>query len=64
MSKITCLWDAKAELGEGVRYDAIRNEVWWVDILGQKNFCLSLNTGKKSQQLMKAGKDLQARKET
>lgn len=49
MSKITCLWDAKAELGERVRYDAIRNEVWWVDILGQKIFCLSLNTGKKSQ---------------
>jgi hypothetical protein len=29
MSKITCLWDAKAELGEGVRYDAIT--MWAID---------------------------------
>lgn len=49
MSKITCLWDARAELGEGVRYDAIRNEVWWVDILGQKIFCLAIHNGKKRQ---------------
>ena len=49
MSKVICLWDAKAQLGEGVRYDLIRNEVWWVDILGQKIFCLSLHNGKKRQ---------------
>lgn len=42
-----CIWDAKAELGEGVRYDAVRDAVWWVDILGQKIFRIDLATGEK-----------------
>ena len=26
MSKVICLWDAKAQLGEGVRYDLIASD--------------------------------------
>jgi xylono-1,5-lactonase len=49
MAKIECIWDAKAELGEGVRYDAATQELWWVDILGQKIFCLDLSSGKRHE---------------
>jgi sugar lactone lactonase YvrE len=45
MRELKCLWEARAELGEGVRYDRERDAVWWVDILGQKIFCLDLETG-------------------
>jgi xylono-1,5-lactonase len=45
MSHVECLWDAKATLGEGVRYDAATNQLWWVDILGQKIFRLDLASG-------------------
>jgi len=44
-----CIWDARAELGEGVRYDAATDSVWWVDILGRKVFCLELATGRRRQ---------------
>ncbi|WP_136660479.1 SMP-30/gluconolactonase/LRE family protein [Nitratireductor sp. XY-223] len=47
MSEPKCIWQAEAELGEGVRYDPATNEIWWVDILGQKIFCLNLATGRK-----------------
>ena len=36
MKNPECIWDAKAEHGEGARYDPATNCVWWVDILGQK----------------------------
>jgi xylono-1,5-lactonase len=45
MQNVACLWDAKATLGEGARYDAATNLLWWVDILGQKIFCLDLTSG-------------------
>jgi sugar lactone lactonase YvrE len=48
MEKPTCIWDAKAELGEGARYDPISNQLWWVDILGQKIFKLDLDSGEKT----------------
>jgi xylono-1,5-lactonase len=47
MSNVECLWDAKATLGEGARYDAATNQLWWVDILGQKIFRLDLASGDK-----------------
>lgn len=47
MNKVQCLWEAKAQLGEGARYDAERDAIWWVDILGQKIFCLDLQSGEK-----------------
>lgn len=43
-----CLWEAKAQLGEGARYNADTGEVWWVDIFGQKIFCLDTATGTKT----------------
>ena len=43
-----CIWQAKAELGEGARYDAAHDQVWWVDILGQKIFRLDLGSGEKT----------------
>jgi xylono-1,5-lactonase len=45
MANVECLWDAKAILGEGARYDAPTNQLWWVDILGQKIFRLDLTSG-------------------
>ncbi|MEX3007874.1 SMP-30/gluconolactonase/LRE family protein [Hoeflea sp. TYP-13] len=45
MGELKCLWEAGAELGEGVRYDPDEDAVWWVDILGQKIFRLDLQTG-------------------
>lgn len=47
MSEVQCLWEAKAQLGEGARYDPERDAIWWVDILGQKIFCLDLQSGEK-----------------
>lgn len=47
MSEVRCLWEAKAQLGEGARYDPDRDAIWWVDILGQKIFCLDLQSGEK-----------------
>ncbi len=47
MGDVRCLWEARAELGEGVRYDADNDAVWWVDILGQKVFRLDLQSGEK-----------------
>jgi xylono-1,5-lactonase len=47
MQNVECLWDAKARLGEGARYDADTNKLWWVDILGQKIFRLDLSSGEK-----------------
>ena len=40
-----CIWPAMAQLGEGARYDGTADEIWWVDILGQKIFCMALSTG-------------------
>ncbi len=45
--ELQCLWRADAELGEGVRYDRASHSVWWVDILGQRIFCLDLESGAK-----------------
>ena len=39
------MWPTMALLGEGARYDATVDEVWWVDILAQKIFCMALSTG-------------------
>lgn len=48
MDNLQCIWDAKAELGEGVRYEPATNQVWWVDILGHKIYRLDNNNrGKK-----------------
>jgi len=30
-----CLWDVKATLGEGALWDAVRNQIWFVDIKGR-----------------------------
>lgn len=49
MQRPECIWDAKAELGEGVRYDPETDSVWWVDILGKKVFRLDLATGTRHQ---------------
>lgn len=45
MSEVKCLWNAGAQLGEGARYDPDNDAIWWVDILGQKIFCLDLQSG-------------------
>jgi xylono-1,5-lactonase len=45
MAKIECLWNPEATLGEGARYDAATNQIWWVDILGQKIFRFDLASG-------------------
>jgi xylono-1,5-lactonase len=47
MATVECLWNAQATLGEGARYDAATNHVWWVDILGQKILRLDLASGEK-----------------
>lgn len=31
-----CLWDVKATLGEGALWDAVRRQVWFVDIKGRR----------------------------
>ena len=33
MSKLRCLWDGKAELGEGVFWHEAEQAVYWVDII-------------------------------
>lgn len=48
MTRPTCLWDARAELGEGARYDPVAHALWWVDILGQRIFRLDLSSGEKT----------------
>jgi xylono-1,5-lactonase len=48
MATIECLWNPQATLGEGARYDAATNQVWWVDILGQKIFRLDLASGEQT----------------
>jgi xylono-1,5-lactonase len=48
MQNVECLWNPEATLGEGARYDAATNQVWWVDILGQKIFRLDLVSGEKT----------------
>ncbi|MEO9230088.1 MAG: SMP-30/gluconolactonase/LRE family protein [Devosia sp.] len=45
MEEPQCIWPAMAQLGEGARYDAVTDEIWWVDILGQKIFCMALGSG-------------------
>lgn len=49
MAEVRCIWEAQAELGEGVTYFSDENAVWWVDILGQRVFRIDLTTGAREQ---------------
>jgi xylono-1,5-lactonase len=46
MTDLTCVWDAKAELGEGVFWHGVERAVYWVDIIGSKLHCLSSDGSK------------------
>ena len=44
-SKVECIWDAQASLGEGPLWSHSRNGIFWVDIIGRKLHFLSLSDG-------------------
>lgn len=48
MAVLTCVWDAKAELGEGVFWHVEEQAVYWVDIIGSYLHCLSSDGSKRS----------------
>lgn len=48
MSKVTCIWDAKALLGEGVIWHPDENAVYWLDIVKSVLYRLD-ESGNKSQ---------------
>jgi sugar lactone lactonase YvrE len=39
---VECLWEANAELGEGLTYDPARNRIWFVDIKTRRLFRFDL----------------------
>ena len=44
-SKVECIWDAQASLGEGPLWSQSRNGIFWVDIIGRRLHFLSLSDG-------------------
>lgn len=43
----TCIWDARATLGEGVLWDAALERVWFVDIKGHRIHCCDPDGGQR-----------------
>jgi D-xylonolactonase len=48
MEKVRCIWDAAAELGEGVFWHAGEQAVYWVDILQSNLHCLGASGEQRS----------------
>ena len=42
-SKVECIWDAQASLGEGPLWSQSRNGIFWVDIIGCQLHFLNLS---------------------
>lgn len=51
MAEAICLWDAKAELGEGIFWHAGEQAAFWVDIYGSNLHRIDLEGGKRSWHL-------------
>ena len=45
---VRCLWDAQAELGEGVFWSSREQAVYWVDIVGQQLYRYGFSSGRRA----------------
>lgn len=47
MNELTCIWQTRAQLGEGPLWVAAENAVYWVDIIGKQVHRLKLDGGER-----------------